>query len=60
LVFGVTPDTTKGIFFNVVPEPRGIRPISVVTMGYQLFPATGETVQVICVVETTTMLAQST
>ena len=44
----------------MIPEARGIRPISVVTMGDQLFPATGVTVQVICVGESTTMLAQST
>lgn len=60
LVAGLTELTTKGTLMRVAPGATGIRPISSVTMGYKPLPATGVTVQVSCVVETTTIFVQST
>ena len=60
LVLGATEDTVRGIFLSVAVGSTGISPLSSVTIGYQSFPATGVTVQVICEVDTTTMFIQST
>ena len=46
LVFGVTEETTRGTLIGD-PEVTGIRPLGVVTIGYQPLPAMAVRVQVI-------------
>ena len=43
----ITDVRLKGMFLRVAPEATGIIPLSSVTIGDQLLPATGITVQVI-------------
>jgi hypothetical protein len=48
-VFGVTPETTRGMSTGVREASKGIIPFASTTTGSQLFPATAWIVQVIVV-----------